>query len=75
MQAGNHLQLCGKAGIENSRSSHCECWAPIRLLRSKGNGWCISEHREKHNQSLSPNCGETIHCLHTNTSTFTTETW
>ncbi|XBI06486.1 hypothetical protein VPH35_134496 [Triticum aestivum] len=51
----------GKAGAENTRSCRCECPALIRLLRAEDKGWYIAEHRDTHNHSLSPNCGETIH--------------
>lgn len=34
--------------MENTRSCRCECPALIRLLRSKDNGWYISEHRDQH---------------------------
>ncbi|XP_044457105.1 uncharacterized protein [Triticum aestivum] len=47
MHAGNCLRLCGKGGVENSRSCHCDCLALIKLLRSKNNGWYIAERRER----------------------------
>ena len=47
MHAGNCLRLCGKGGVENSRSCHCDCLALIKLLRSKDNGWYIAERRER----------------------------
>uniref|UniRef100_M8B1P3 Wall-associated receptor kinase 3 n=1 Tax=Aegilops tauschii TaxID=37682 RepID=M8B1P3_AEGTA len=53
--------VCGYAPVlENTRSCRCNCPVLIRLLRLEDNGWYIVEHREKHNHSLSPNCGETI---------------
>ncbi|XBJ22636.1 hypothetical protein VPH35_001000 [Triticum aestivum] len=61
MHAENWVWLLGKAGVENTRSYRCECPVSIRLPRTEGNGWYSSEHREKHNHSLLPNFGETIH--------------
>jgi hypothetical protein len=32
----------------------------IRLLRTQDNGWYITEHRVKHNHTLTENCGEKV---------------
>uniref|UniRef100_A0A453LHS1 MULE transposase domain-containing protein n=1 Tax=Aegilops tauschii subsp. strangulata TaxID=200361 RepID=A0A453LHS1_AEGTS len=56
--------VCGCSGIpkrSNTRSCRCGCPAMIRLLRSKDNGWYISEHRAFHNHSLTDKCGQKIY--------------
>ena len=56
--------VCGCSGVptrSNTRSCRCRCPAMIRLLRSKNNGWYISEHREFHNHSLTDKCGQKIY--------------
>uniref|UniRef100_A0ACD5ZA16 Uncharacterized protein n=1 Tax=Avena sativa TaxID=4498 RepID=A0ACD5ZA16_AVESA len=50
----------GKPGKDNSRSYRCECPAMIRLLRTKDNGWYITEQRVRHNHSISVTCAEKV---------------
>ena len=44
-----------------TRACRCRFPSMIRLLRSKNNGWYISEHREFHNHSLTDKCGQKIY--------------
>lgn len=50
----------GKPTAENTKSCRCECPAMIRLLRTAYNGWYITEHRVKHNHTMTENCGEKV---------------
>ncbi|KAM0897900.1 hypothetical protein ACQ4PT_022259 [Festuca glaucescens] len=50
----------GKPTSENTKSCRCECPAMRRLLRTTDNGWYITEHRVKHNHTMTENCGEKV---------------
>uniref|UniRef100_A0ACD6A8I6 Uncharacterized protein n=1 Tax=Avena sativa TaxID=4498 RepID=A0ACD6A8I6_AVESA len=67
--------VCGCSGKpvkENSRSCRCECPAMIRLLRTKDNGWYITEQRVKHNHAMSATCAEKVFWpLHKHIDTYT----
>lgn len=60
MHAGDSLHTCGQ-GKENTKSYQCQCPALIRLLRTKDNGWYITEHRVMHTHSFSGSCDERVH--------------
>ncbi|XP_037427693.1 protein FAR1-RELATED SEQUENCE 6-like [Triticum dicoccoides] len=56
--------VCGCSGIpkkSNTRTCRCRCPALIRLLRSKDNGWYISEFIPSHNHSLMEKCGGKVY--------------
>uniref|UniRef100_A0ACD6A2Z7 Uncharacterized protein n=1 Tax=Avena sativa TaxID=4498 RepID=A0ACD6A2Z7_AVESA len=48
----------GKPKAENTKSFRCKCPTIIRLLKSDDNGWYITEHRVKHNHTMTETCGE-----------------